>query len=170
MSPFKYLLPSFLQPTPAPTQPPLPTHSPRPSIPTLHRKSLALASALTAAESRLSTLHAQMHTALSSYETHYAFLRRIAHDAAGSNANAALQRNTAQLERVARGLEEAFEAVEVAVQVARVKARAQREGVEELVREDERLAGFVAERDNDDEELRARAARRWEGAERESGE
>lgn len=174
MSAFKSLLPSFLRPT-------VPTHTSTnhsrlltqispPSASTLHRKSLTLSSALTAAESHLSALHAQMQTALSAYEAHYAFLRRVAHDAVGSNAHAALQRNTAQLEQVARELEESFEAVDLAVQVARVKARAQREGVEGLLQENKRLRRCLAGGDDRGGELRARAraARRWEGIERES--
>ncbi|KAL5388065.1 hypothetical protein PMIN06_004457 [Paraphaeosphaeria minitans] len=143
------------------------TYSSSTSAATLNRMSLALDASLTAAASRLSTLHAHLHTTLSTYEKHYVFLRHIAHDAIGSNA--ALRRSAAQLERTTQELEEAFEAVEVAVEVARLKARVQKEGMEGVMAEDARLwesrgAGDMAV------ELRARAVRRWKGAEREHGE
>lgn len=172
MSAFKNLFPSFLklsntdnhiQTSPRPIK-----YRPSSSTTILQRKGKALDVALTAATDHLSTLHTTIHTTLSTYENHYTFLRGVAHDAV--NSNAALQRSQARLGRISHTVEEAFEAVDLAIQVARFKSRVNREEIERLVAENERLRASIAGKEHNANESRRKAAGTWKGAHRESGE
>lgn len=137
---FRNMLPPFLknsnggQNTQRPREQTL--HPGRASPTTLHRKSRALEASLESAESHLSTLRAKVHATISAYEQHYRFLRHVAYSAA--NASTPLINNEKVLKKREEELVDAFENVELAIQVARLKARAQKQETESLIKEMDR--------------------------------
>ncbi|KAF1976569.1 hypothetical protein BU23DRAFT_628209 [Bimuria novae-zelandiae CBS 107.79] len=135
------LLPSFLGLNDTRTETPRVVSHRSTTSAILQRKSSALYASLTAAETDLSALKSKINSALSAYEQHYTFLRRVARSSAHSNVP--LQRNEEFLTRRDEELAEAFENMELAIQVARLKARAQREEVAKLVKENERLKSLM---------------------------
>ena len=146
MSTFRNILPSFLTNSDSSKNvqnSPRITHRSRSSTTTLHRKADSLASSLVAAESHLSTLRTKVHTILSAYEQHYHFLRRAAHVSA--NSNAVLERNGALLATREEELTEIIEDLNLALQVAGLKAKAQREEIDGLVDEVKRWRELASE-------------------------
>ena len=171
MSSLRNILPAFLMTSDGRQtiqQPPRITYRGNLSTTTLNRKAEALESSLAAAESHLSLLSTKVNNTLSAYEQHYSFLRRVAHFS--MNSNVVLERNEALLAKREEDLAGAFEDLKLAIQVAGLKAKAQREEVNRLIEE---VKGWRESADKNSEnienETRKRALETWERAERENG-
>ena len=133
-----------------------------PSI--LRRRSDGVEAALASAESRLATLRKKVDASISAYEKHYRFLRQAAY--AAVHASSPTRNNERVLQARKEELAEVFEEIESAIQVARLKAEAQKKGLEKVVGEIEReRESKNKDKITKENASRAKAPERWQAVE-----